>query len=124
MATLVQYRARFPEHTAIPDATVEMYLDDANDDVQNGELGDRLTRAQLYYAAHLVATDPTYGATAGGSGGGNVQSRTVGNVSVTFATSPLSASSGTTEDDLKTTSYGRRYLMLLNASLIGFRSIG
>lgn len=120
-ATLVQYRARFPEHDSVADATVESYLDDANTDVTSTELGDRLTRAQLYYAAHFVESSPS-GADGEGSDGasGSVESRTVGAVSVSFGERNKGDASDTAW--LESTSYGREYRRLVESSMFGFRS--
>lgn len=117
-ATLVQYRARFPEHDSVADATVELYLDDANTDVTSTEFGDRLTRAQLYYAAHFVESSPE-GGSSGGSNG-PVKSRTVGSVSVTFG--DISQGGGANTMWIDSTPYGREYRRLCEMSMFGFRS--
>ena len=117
-ATLAQYRARFSEHASVADATVELYLDDANTDVTSTELGDRLNRAQLYYAAHFVESSPEGGASGGSDG--PVTSRTVGSVSVSFGDINRSDTSNTAW--LDSTKYGREYRRLCEMSMFGFRS--
>lgn len=116
-ATLAQYRARFAEHASVADETVELYLDDANTDVTSTEFGDRLTRAQLYYAAHFVQDNE------GGSSGtpGAVESRTVGSITTAFS-GIAESESDSVWGSLMTTKYGREYRRLCEMSMFGFRS--
>ncbi len=54
MATVLEFRTRFPEFASVPDARVQMFLDDAALLMTSEEkwLGD-YTVAHEYHAAHL-----------------------------------------------------------------------
>jgi len=127
MATLAEYRAR-PDlgiHSAIDDADIQVYLDDADIDVVSQSLGARLTRAQIYYAAHFVELFAQGEAGGGGSApAGPLVERSVGSVSVKFGEGVGGDSSTTSAAaDMNSTKFGREYLRLLSISMMGFRSV-
>lgn len=109
--TLQQFRDRFPEFVNRSDGNVQAVLDEAVGEVGDTWIESDRTPAVLHLTAHLLASSGT-GVGAGGGGvavTGPIRSRTVGDVSVTFA----GAGSTKSDDLLATTGYGRRYLALM-----------
>jgi hypothetical protein len=109
MLLLADYRARFPEHSDVSDADVQLCIDAANDDVNSEYLGTMYSRALLYYAAHFVQIE--YVDTQSSAFEGAVKSRTVGPVSITFDTGN---SASHPSDLFDTTSYGQRYKQVVS----------
>lgn len=110
--TLAGFRARFPEFATAADATVLLCLDDAALEVAAGAWGTLYERGSYYHAAHFLALRiaATTGAIPGGGVPGDVASRAVGDVSVSFVRSaPGSAS----DSSFIRTAYGTEYLRML-----------
>ena len=116
--TLVSFRARFPEFAGIPDATLQVYVDDAIADVDPGIWGDETTadRAISFLAAHRVASslDAAGGAVSGQ--GGALVSASADGVSSTWA-----QPEGLSALDLAlwATVYGQRFIELRNRFTAG-----
>jgi hypothetical protein len=107
---LTDFRIRFPEFVAVPDATINLYIADAL------EIFCLRTSCASYLAAHLYVLDQDSGA--GGSGGsvdggeGEVLSESAGGVSSSFKGQ---ADNG--NDSFYTvTPYGRKYLACRNST--------
>lgn len=108
--TTTTFKARFPEFVAVSDVFLQVIIDEAV-----GEVGpswsepDRST-AQMYLAAHMLASEG-YGAgkATGSATLGAVKRRRVGDVETEYAGS---GSSGGVGSGYLTTTYGRRYLEL------------
>jgi ABC-type branched-subunit amino acid transport system ATPase component len=116
--TLVSFRARFPEFSAIADVTLTVYIDDAIADVDPNIWGDTTTadRAISFLAAHRVASslDATGAAVTGQAGA--LASATADGVSSTWV-QPEGLSA--IDMALWSTVYGQRFLELRNRFLSG-----
>jgi hypothetical protein len=102
--TAADVKERFPEFSSVPDSRISDFIAEAGRLVSIPQWGQ--TRADdgiLYLTAHLLAFD----ASGGGLAGGAVQSRTVGDVSESYAVGD--AFSGSV---LGATAYGRHFLEL------------
>lgn len=107
--TIEDLKARFPAFASVPDPTLTMILNEAIAAV--GELWLERDRApaQLYYAAHLLASE---GATDGGQSAvsGSIKRDKVGDVETEFAGAVVS---GNDPSGFGSTAYGRAYQRLL-----------
>jgi len=114
MPTTTDFKNRFTEFSAIPDARIQLFLDDSALIVSNnwGSLRDL---GILYLTAHYVAvaniTD-----TGSTSSPKNIASKSVEGVSVTYGTTEATESKYSYYDS---TSYGKRYLSLMRQVGIG-----
>ncbi len=98
-------KTELPEFTSVADATVQKWLDRAARMLNPDAWGSLYDDGHLFLTAHLMALmGVASGVTA--SSGGVIASKTVGPVTVTYA-SP----SGTTpaDADLERTKYGQQY---------------
>ena len=114
MATLADFRTRFPEFDTIGDPIVELNLDDATLEV-SANFGIYQDVATLFLAAHFltISQDATNGAT--GSIGG-VASESVDGVSASYNTTATDSQS---EQLLSSTVYGQRYLSYCDKIALG-----
>lgn len=96
-----------PELTSISDGTWTALIADAYSEMNAAAWGTeaRRNRAAKYLVAHLA----TMTLAEGDSTNGAIQSESVGQVSVTYAT----GSGGSSAGSLEATSYGQEYLRLL-----------
>lgn len=121
--TLVSFRARFPEFDGIVDPTVQVYIDDAIGDLDQGIWGDATVadRATSFLAAHRLATelDSAGGTTTGQVGA--LSSASADGVSSTWVM-PENLSAG--DLALWSTSYGQRFLDLRSRYVIGVMVVG
>jgi hypothetical protein len=103
MTPLEYFRVLAPEFAAVPDASVNVWLQMALDEI-NVECLDveRAARAQALYAAHLLKTSSS--AATGSGGMGQVTSEKEGDLQRTYAT----LSNSTTW--IGSTPYGQMYL--------------
>lgn len=69
--TPTTFKAKYPEFSAVSDATVQLYLDDAHIDVDEG-WGDNRARGEMLLAAHQLALAGLPGSLSGGGGAGGV----------------------------------------------------
>jgi hypothetical protein len=108
--TPADFKARFPEFGSVPDSRVQFWLDDAVLEVGESAWGELYEKGVFLLAAHLLSLDQI-NQDEDGSGGvtGNVNSRSVGDVSVSFAKATSDSSS---DDWYLQTSYGSEYLRL------------
>ena len=110
--TPTEFKARYTEFASTSDARCQVYLDDAAGEMNEGRWGDLYDRGQAALAAHLLSV-ADQNAASGGSGaalGGQVASRTVGSVSVSFSNGVVSG--GSAENFFLSTSYGAEYWRL------------
>lgn len=116
--TLGTFRTRFPEFASIADATLQLYIDDAVADLDQGIWGDTATadRATSFFAAHRVATSLDAGGGAVSGQGGALASASADGVSSTWV-----QPEGLSALDLAlwSTVYGQRFLELRNRFLSG-----
>jgi len=107
--TIEDLKARFPAFASVPGPTLTMILNEAIATVGEEWLERDRAPAQLYYAAHLLASE---GATDGGQSAvsGPIKRDRVGDVETEFA--GMSAEGAGTMG-FGSTAYGRAYLRLL-----------
>ena len=110
---LTAFRARFPEYaddTAYTDPYVQVFIDDALEDVNQTKFKESIAdRITAYLAAHyLTIGELTKAGNAGSTA--PVSSQTVGEVSVTYA---VNNSEKGSDAYYNATSYGQQYMTLL-----------
>jgi len=105
------FRVRFPEFSAVSDARVQAFLDDAVVEIRAAIWGDFWRRAVNLYTAHMLALAEMQAAGSTGSVG-PVASRSVGDVSISFAVS--AGTGGAAVDWMGSTGYGQELLRLIN----------
>lgn len=117
LADLPTFRALFTEFATIPDATVQLYLDDAVDQLSEGAWGRCFAKAALNYSAHELALAQTRAASASQQGSsvvipqtGKLQSGSEEGISFAFESSGRVKSA--TEEWLAQTPYGQAYSAL------------
>jgi len=99
MASLADFRDRFPELASYGDTIVGVMLDEAAAEAEPAIFEGRIDLAILYLAAHLL----TFSTGAGAAAAAGVKSVTAGPASVTFGDAAAAiASTGAT-------AYGKRY---------------
>lgn len=121
--TPAEFKTRFPKFDAVVDATVELFLEEAQTYVSDAWVTQAdYTQGQFLYAAHLLTLDG-FGvgaeaefATAGLLG---FKSITSGKVSVTRDAGESSTASGT----LTQTQYGKRFKELQTRNISGGRIV-
>ena len=108
--TPADFKIRFLEFGSIPDSRVQLWLDDALLEVGESAWGDLYEKGVFLLAAHFLSLDQiNQGEDESGGVTGNVTSRSVGDVSVSFAKATSDSSS---DDWYLQTSYGSEYLRL------------
>jgi hypothetical protein len=114
MATLADFRTRFPEFASIADAVVELNIDDAELEVSTA-FGAYQDIATLFLAAHYLVLSQDAESGASGSVGG-VASESVDGVSQSFS---VVAASNQGDQLLASTVYGQRFLSYRQKIAIG-----
>ena len=119
MATIADFRIRFPEFVDSADGRVQLFLDDA------ALLMATPTRwldfydiAQLYHAAHLLYVG-NYTATGDGNVLAPVKKQEVDDVIIEQAVSGLAPNAS----DLQSTAYGKRYYQYLRLCFTGIYGV-
>jgi len=126
--TLANFRILFPEFDAIDDVRIQLYIDDAIDELSKANWGKCWGKAVLYYAAHQLQLSIDRIDGGGGSGGGSgsqsgkLTSASADGLSVGFAQSPASGSSDWAYW-LSLTPYGQTFLALANSCLPKMRLV-
>jgi len=110
--TIANIRTYAPEFTTTPDATLQVYADMATMLVNFTWLDARAVAAGSYLAAHLAKMEGLGTSTTIKAPMFGVASMTVGEDSISF-TQP-SSTSPIDESNLNRTTYGAKYLMLIN----------
>lgn len=114
MATLADFRTRFPEFESISDAVVELNIDDAELEVSTG-FGTYQDVATLFLAAHFLVLSTDAASGANGSVGG-LASDSVDGVSQSFVTA---AAKNQNDQLLSSTVYGQRFLAYRDKVSVG-----
>lgn len=114
---LATFRVLFPEFASVADATVQLYLDDALDQLDQGAWGRCYAKAVLNYAAHELALAQARAASASQQAGGVVipqtgklQSGSQAGISFAFEASTTNKSAN--GEWLAQTPYGQAFLAL------------
>lgn len=102
---------RFPEFTAVAEARIQLFLDEALLEIRESDWGAFYNKGLNLYTAHLLTLGNQTSAAAGGAGGSlaPITSRAVGDVSISFANP---ATSGWDQAWLCSTSYGQEFYNL------------
>lgn len=116
--TPTEFKARFPEFDSVDDSRIQVFIDDAELELDEGVWGTWYEKGLAYLTAHFLTIANQTAAGASGSTGGPVASRSVGDVSISFA---RGASTGATEDYFNSTSYGQEYFRMVN--IVGVRAL-
>jgi hypothetical protein len=108
--TPADFKIRFPEFVSVDDSRIQFWLDDAQLEVGEPAWGTLYEKGVMLLSAHLLSVDQS-NSDEDESGGatGNVTSRSVGDVSVSFAKATSDSSS---DDWYLQTNYGSEYLRL------------
>lgn len=123
MATnLATFRIRFPEfadNTEYPDARVQIFLDDAQNDLGNDESrwNGKYDKAHAYLAAHLLTVGSKTELGESNANSGAVTSKSAGGVSV--SKSVVAKDRSDLDDWYMSTSYGQQFLIIRNLCFVG-----
>ena len=125
--TLDNFRLLFPEFDQVADVRIQLYIDDAIDEMSKKNWGNCWGKAVLYYAAHnLQLSNEKIESKADGEASvaefGKLSSANAGGLSVGFAQSPSSAGSDYGYW-LSLTSYGIALSAFANACLPRLRLV-
>lgn len=122
--TVAEFKTRFPVFASVPDATIQMLLDEAVGDVGETWAERDRTSAILYLSAHLLASEGAGVLGPGGSGAaitGAVKRRKVGDTETEFM-----GTGGIKDGPLGayfSTLYGRRYMELMRRNFPAVRVV-
>lgn len=112
--TALEFKTRFPEFSNTSDATIDIYIQDAEIMVTEQKWGQLFNMGVTYLSAHYLSL--SLKSSNGQSGAVNqVSSKSVEGVSVSYATPQGTIS----ESYYQSTIYGQRYLNLLSQVGIG-----
>ena len=108
------FLTRFPEFTAVAEARIQLFLDEALLEIRESDWGDFYTKSLNLMTAHLLTLADLSGGVAGGATGsvGPVASRKVGDVSVSFGISAASLATGS-DAWFNATPYGQELARLI-----------
>ncbi|NIV93798.1 DUF4054 domain-containing protein [candidate division KSB1 bacterium] len=114
--TPTTFKDRYPEFSSESDSRIQIFIDDAELELEESRWGDLYDRGLSALTAHLlaIANKNAAGSGSGTALAGKLASRTVGSVSVSFNSGQ---STGSTEDFYLSTSYGAEYWRL--AKMVG-----
>ena len=126
MITAQDVRNRYPEFsdaTAYPDARIETWIAKAVGELDEAAWGDQYNEGLLAYTAHFLSWS-TNTASSGGAVGSvlPVASKSIGDVSVTFA-SAGGGSAGSMEAFFMSTPYGQEYWRLVMLYGVGMLAV-
>jgi hypothetical protein len=123
MITYENFIAALPEFsdTAYAQGTVNFWIEQAKVHLNEGRLGRKYDLACIYFVAHHVALTRMNerAAKSGGAVGmqsGQISSKSVGAVSVSYDTSSVSMSGA---GEWNATAYGRKYFQLVRGAMLG-----
>lgn len=114
--TAAEIKARYPEFEPVSDVLIDLMIDDAVVIVGESWLERDRKRAQMLWVAHTLTTEGEPQRSASGkstAGRGAMTSRSVGDVSVSYADPSAKASGGDLSAQYSSTSYGREFLILM-----------
>lgn len=116
--TASSIKMRFPELADVDDPVVEFAIEEARADMGDGSNWSvNADLAMVYLSAHYVACAVQAASSGGGGGSGDIASESIGRLSITYARSTASVEA--TPDDKETTSYGKRYLAIVEGNFSG-----
>jgi len=107
--TPAEFKTRFPEFDSLADARIQLFIDDAELELDEDRWGDLYDKGLSYLTAHLLYIGEQT-STGQGEGGGPLSTKAVGDVSLSFG------SYLTTNKDANSfnaTSYGQEYYRLM-----------
>ena len=116
--TSTDFRARFPEFAGIAESRIQLFLNDAIEDLDPRAWDCWYSRGVLMHAAHSLAlADAANAATPAGASsaagaatsGYGLKEKKVGDVEVKYSTASLSSSSAPSSIDSFATSFGKTY---------------
>lgn len=112
MSTLALYRELVPEHSAVLDGTVSVWLALAVQRHTASAWGAKYNAAMVWWAAHGIQTTPGTGAPGAPPAGaaGPIVNQRDGDLSRTYATPSSGAATPGSDADYRRTTYGQRYL--------------
>jgi hypothetical protein len=119
MATVVDFKIRFPEYDSEPDARIQLFLDDTALIMKSSARWLSFYEpAHLYYTAHFLATALH---TESGDSGIMAPSKQqeVDDVVIVSAIGDIEP----TFDELNSTAYGKRFLFYRNMCFMGIRGV-
>jgi hypothetical protein len=124
--TPTDVRARYPEFESVtdyPTARIQTWIDKAEGELSESNWGDQYNEGLLAYTAHFLSWS-TNTASSGGAVGsvGPLASKSIGDVSVSFA-STVSAGASATEAFFNSTPYGQEYWRLVQMYGVGMVAI-
>ena len=107
--TPADIKTRFPEFDSVNDSRIQIFIDDAELELDEGRWGDLYDKGLSYLTAHLLYMGEQ---SAGGSGAGlgPLSTKSIGDVSVSFG-SYLAADNDA--NSFNSTSYGQEYYRLM-----------
>lgn len=109
--SITNFRIRFPEFVSTGDDRIQLFLDDGILILNESYWGDKYELGVYYYAAHELSLSEKMAA-GGGSSGGQVSSRSVDGVSISYTTR---AADSDKEAYYAMTPYGLKYWSLLKS---------
>lgn len=118
------FMALFDEFKAVPQPKIQAFLKIASNRLGKQAWGETYDTGVCYLAAHMLVSAGGNAGTQTGAGGataGPLTEVSVGDLSKSFG---QMADTGTSDDLLKTTGYGRMFLELRRETIIGFGVTG
>jgi len=112
MVAPADIKSRFPEFSSVSDARIQLFIDDAELEVDETRWGDLYDKGVSYLTAHLLTIGESTAGQTGGTVGGvaPIGSQNIGDVSVSWRHSSLI-------DDkvayMNSTTYGQEYYRLM-----------
>jgi hypothetical protein len=107
--TPAEFKLRFPEFDSVSDARIQIFIDDAELELDEDRWGDLYDKGLSYLTAHLLYIgEQTSGGQ--GEGGGPLSTKAVGDVSFSFGSYLTTDNKATV---FNSTSYGQEYYRLM-----------
>lgn len=103
------FKTQFPEFAEEQDARVQLFIDRAAPHFDTDRWGDLYADGMANYIAHQIKSANDAGASGGAAKSGLVQSKSVGDVRVSYAATEQIAA---TDIAFASTAYGQNYLRL------------
>lgn len=119
-------RDRFPEFddvAAYPDARIQTWIDKGVGELSVVAWGDQYDEGLLFFVAHFLAWSTMMTSSGGAAGSvGPVASKSVGDVSISFA-SVVGPTASPTESFYSSTAYGQEYWRLVQMYGVGMLAV-
>lgn len=128
---LATFRILFPEFASIPDAIIQLWLDDAIDTLNESTWGKCYAKAVLYYSAHNLSYNQITQSQSSVTSGGQVTNTPISVVesasdeklSISYGINQSSTNGSPYEAFLQLTPYGQYYAALKRECLPSARLI-